>query len=232
LGVSYDCFHFRVTNGSTNSRFVLLEPNFESSTQHRRYVCDESHISALCRVRHGVCHSLGRELIGMEASITFVRCCATLRRQELENESMALVSRIGVSLDSELLDRFDKFIAEKGYDNRSEAFRDLIRDRLVGSAVVTSKACVVGTVTLIYDHHTRLLPEKLADLQHEHHEVVISTLHAHLDHDTCLEVVLLRGKSRLVQQLADKLISTKGVRHGRLVMSSPDTVSPSRHFHP
>jgi len=139
------------------------------------------------------------------------------------------VSRIGVSLESDLLDRFDTFITEKGYENRSEAFRDLIRDRLVGTAVVDSKAPVVGTVTLIYNHHTRLLPEKLADLQHEHHEVVISTLHAHLDHDTCLEVVLLRGRSRGVQQLADKLISTKGVRHGRLVMSSPDTVSPRRH---
>jgi len=97
---------------------------------------------------------------------------------------------------------------------------------------VASKAPVVGTVTLIYDHHTRLLPEKLADLQHQHHEVVISTLHAHLDHDTCLEVVLLRGRSRNVQQLADKLISTKGVRHGHLVMSSPDTVSPHRHSRP
>ena len=144
---------------------------------------------------------------------------------------MAQLSRIGVSLESDLLDRFDKFIAEKGYDNRSEAFRDLIRDRLVGTAVVASKALVVGTVTLIYDHHTRLLPEKLADLQHQHHEVVISTLHAHLDHDTCLEVVLLRGRSRGVQQLADKLISTMGVRHGRLVMSSPGTVSPHRQAH-
>jgi len=141
---------------------------------------------------------------------------------------MAQTSRIGVSLDSQLLDRFDKFIAGRGYDNRSEAFRDLIRDRLVESAVVASRASVVGTVTLIYDHHTRLLPEKLADLQHQHHEVIISTLHAHLDHDTCLEVVLLRGKSQNVQQLADKLISTKGVRHGRLVMSSPDTVSQRR----
>ena len=136
-----------------------------------------------------------------------------------------------MSLESDLLDRFDKFLAEKGYDNRSEAFRDLIRERLVGTAVVASRAAVVGTVTLIYDHHTRLLPEKLTDLQHEHHEVVISTLHAHLDHDTCLEVVLLRGQSRDVQHLADKLISTKGVRHGRLVMSSPDTVSPHRHSH-
>jgi CopG family transcriptional regulator, nickel-responsive regulator len=144
---------------------------------------------------------------------------------------MAQLSRIGVSLDSDLLDRFDKFIAGKGYDNRSEAFRDLIRDQLVGTAVVAGTAPVVGTVTLIYDHHTRLLPEKLADLQHEHHEVVIATLHAHLDHDTCLEVVVLRGKSRDVQQLADKLISTKGVRHGRLVMSSPDTLSPHRRSH-
>ena len=144
---------------------------------------------------------------------------------------MPPLSRIGVSLDSALLDRFDKFIVEKGYENRSKAFRDLIRDRLVESAVVASRAPVVGTVTLIYDHHTRLLPEKLADLQHEHHEVVISTLHAHLDHDTCLEVILLRGKSHDVQQLADKLISTKGVRHGRLVMSSPDTVSTRRNSH-
>ena len=144
---------------------------------------------------------------------------------------MAKLSRIGVSLESDLLDRFDKFLAEKGYDNRSEAFRDLIRERLVGTAVVASRAAVVGTVTLIYDHHTRLLPEKLADVQHEHHEIIISTLHAHLDHDTCLEVVLLRGQSRDVQRLADRLISTKGVRHGRLVMSSPDTVSPHRHSH-
>ena len=142
---------------------------------------------------------------------------------------MGMLSRIGVSLDSELLERFDSFIADKGYENRSEAFRDLIRDRLVGSAVISGSALVVGTVTLIYDHHTRLLPEKLTDLQHESHALVISTLHAHLDHENCLEVVVLRGKSREVQKLADRLISTKGVQHGRLVMSSPETVS--RHHH-
>jgi len=90
---------------------------------------------------------------------------------------------------------------------------------------------MVGTVTLIYDHHTRLLPEKLTDIQHEHHEVVISTVHAHLDHHNCLEVVVLRGKSSDVQTLADKLISTKGVQHGRLVMSSPGTVSKHAHNH-
>lgn len=130
-----------------------------------------------------------------------------------------------MSIDAELLQRFDSFIADKGYENRSEAFRDLIRDRLVGSVVVAGGALVVGTVTLIYDHHTRLLPEKLTDLQHESHSIVISTLHAHLDHENCLEVVVLRGKSRDVQKLADRLISTKGVQHGRLVMSSPETVS-------
>ncbi|HUN60336.1 MAG TPA: nickel-responsive transcriptional regulator NikR [Candidatus Sulfotelmatobacter sp.] len=138
---------------------------------------------------------------------------------------MADLSRIGVSIDSALLRRFDSYISDKGYDNRSEAFRDLIRDQLVNSVVIADNSFVVGTVTLIYDHHARLLPEKLADLQHDHHELIISTLHAHLDHETCLEVVILRGKSKDVQRLADQLISTKGVHHGRLVMSSPETVS-------
>lgn len=144
---------------------------------------------------------------------------------------MKSLSRVGVSIDSELLNKFDSYIAGRGYENRSEAFRDLIRDRLVESAVISPSALVVGTVTLIYDHHTRLLPEKLTDIQHEHHEVVISTVHAHLDHHNCLEVVVLRGKSKDVQTLADKLISTKGVQHGRLVMSSPNTVAKHLHQH-
>ncbi len=138
---------------------------------------------------------------------------------------MGDLSRTGVSIDSELLERFDRFIESQGYANRSEAFRDLIRDRLVSAAFHAPNAEVVGTVTLIYDHHTRLLPEKLTDIQHEHHELIISTLHVHLDHESCLEVIVLRGKSRDVQKLADRLISTKGVQHGRLVMSSPETVS-------
>lgn len=144
---------------------------------------------------------------------------------------MPELSRIGVSIDSALLRRFDAFIAHKGYENRSEAFRDLIRDQLVGTTVISADASVVGTVTLIYDHHARLLPDKLADLQHESHELVISTLHAHLDHDTCLEVILLRGTSRKVQALADRLIGMKGVRHGRLVMSSPEIAAPHSHTH-
>jgi len=146
-------------------------------------------------------------------------------------EVMGTISRIGVSIDSDLLHRFDSFIKNKGYENRSEAFRDLIRDRLVGSAVGAPNVPVVASVTLIYDHHTRLLPEKLADLQHESHAIVVSTLHVHLDHDRCLEVIVLRGRSRDVQALADRLISTKGVRHGRLVMSSPEIASHRGHQH-
>src|SRR5271167_2752241 len=157
--------------------------------------------------------------------------CATVCGAYSARLAMGMLSRIGVSLDSELLERFDSFIADKGYENRSEAFRDLIRDRLVSSVVIAANALVVGTVTLIYDHHTRLLPEKLTDLQHENHEIIISTLHAHLDHESCLEVVILRGTSREVQKLADRLISTKGVQHGRLVMSSPETVSQHPHTH-
>src|SRR6201999_1956919 len=122
---------------------------------------------------------------------------------------MSVLSRIGVAIDSDLLKRFDTFIEKQGYTNRSEAFRDLIRDRLVMAAVENPRAAVVGTVTLIYDHHSRLLPDKLMNLQHEYHNLVVCTTHAHLDHHSCLEVIILKGESRLVQKLADLLIGTK-----------------------
>lgn len=140
---------------------------------------------------------------------------------------MGILSRIGVAIDSDLLKRFDTFIANQGYTNRSEAFRDLIRDRLVVATVENPRTPVVGTVTLIYDHHSRLLPEKLMNLQHEYHRLVVCTTHAHLDHHSCLEVIILKGESRPVQKLADLLIGTKGVQHGRLVMSSPN-VGPTK----
>lgn len=139
---------------------------------------------------------------------------------------MGFLSRIGIALDSNLLARFDRFIARQGYTNRSEAFRDLIRDRLAGAAAQDPEAPVVGTVTLIYDHHSRLLPEKLMDLQHDHHDLVICTTHAHLDHDTCLEVIILKGQSKSVRTLADTLIGAKGVQHGRLVTSAPASYRP------
>jgi CopG family transcriptional regulator, nickel-responsive regulator len=145
---------------------------------------------------------------------------------------MTDLSRTGVSIDAGLLKQFDQSIQSRGYANRSEALRDLIRDHLVATSVLAPDAEVVGTVTLIYDHHSRLLPEKLTDIQHQHHEAIISTVHAHLDHDTCLEVVVVKGESKLIQTLADLLISTKGVQHGRLVMSSPSIAhSSAKHRH-
>jgi CopG family nickel-responsive transcriptional regulator len=132
---------------------------------------------------------------------------------------MGVLSRIGIALDSDLLKRFDRSIGQRGYTNRSEAFRDLIRDRLVTEQTASPGSTVVGTVTLIYDHHARGITEKLTELQHAHHELVVSTSHAHLDHDSCLEVLIVHGKSAQVGQFADRLIGLKGVQHGRLVMT-------------
>jgi CopG family nickel-responsive transcriptional regulator len=134
---------------------------------------------------------------------------------------MSDLSRIGVAIDTNLLEKFDRLIAQRGYTNRSEAFRDLIRDRLVIERTAAPDAIVVGTVTLIYDHHEHGVTEKLTELQHAQHELVVSTSHAHLDHDSCLEVLIVHGKSRQVEQFAYLLIGLKGVQHGRLVMTVP-----------
>ena len=133
---------------------------------------------------------------------------------------MSVLSRIGVAIDSALLDKFDKLIGRRGYTNRSEAFRDLIRDELVEKSWESPESSVVGTVTLVYDHHVRLLNEKLTGLQHDYHKSILSTLHVHLDHDNCLEVLVVRGKSAAVRKVADVLISTKGVKHGRLTITT------------
>lgn len=138
---------------------------------------------------------------------------------------MGILSRIGVALDSDLLERFDELISRIGYTNRSEAFRDLIRDRLVAEQTRKPSAPVVGTVTLIYDHHAYGVTEKLTELQHANHELVVSTSHAHLDHNSCLEVLIVHGKSKQVEEFAGRLIGLKGVQHGRLVMTvaQPET---------
>ena len=134
---------------------------------------------------------------------------------------MGILSRIGIALDSDLLKQFDRSIGRQGYTNRSEAFRDLIRDRLVTEETAAPDATVVGTVTLIYDHHAHGVTEKLTELQHAHHELVVSTSHAPLDHESCLEVLIVHGKSVHEEQFAGRLISLKGVQHGRLVMTVP-----------
>ena len=133
---------------------------------------------------------------------------------------MSQLNRIGVAIDSELLNKFDTLIAGRGYTNRSEAFRDLIRDELVHQAWEQPERQVVGTVTLVYDHHVRQLSERLTDLQHDHHHNVLSTLHVHLDHDNCLEVLVVKGKAKQVKTLAEALIATKGVKHGRLTLTT------------
>jgi CopG family nickel-responsive transcriptional regulator len=133
---------------------------------------------------------------------------------------MSGLSRIGVAIDTDLLTRFDKLIGDRGYTNRSEAFRDLIRDELVEEVWESPDSQVVGTVTLVYDHHVRMLNEKLTNIQHDHHHAILSTLHVHLDHDNCLEVLVVRGESAKVRKVADVLISTKGVKHGRLTITT------------
>jgi CopG family nickel-responsive transcriptional regulator len=129
------------------------------------------------------------------------------------------LTRFGVSLPSELLQRFDNVITTKGYTNRSEALRDLIRGYLV-SEEIAADAEVVGTLTLIYDHHVPGLDAKMKDLQHEFFQSILSNLHFHLDHDTCLEVVVLRGNYSLIQTIADRLIGLRGVKHGQLAFTS------------
>jgi CopG family nickel-responsive transcriptional regulator len=133
---------------------------------------------------------------------------------------MSKLVRIGVAIEKDLLDKFDALIEQRAYPNRSEAFRDLIRGELVQESWKSPDSEVVGSLTLVYDHHVRMLSDKLLDLQHESHDAILSTLHVHLDHDNCLEVLLIRGKVRHVHQLADALISTKGVKHGKLTITS------------
>jgi len=133
---------------------------------------------------------------------------------------MADLTRFGISIDARLLDRFDQLIDDKGYVNRSEAIRDLIRAALVDEEWARDDRETVGTVTLVYDHHTRDLSDRLTEHQHSHHDEIVSALHVHLDAHHCLEVVVVRGKARQVKRLADELIGTKGVKHGKLVTST------------
>ncbi len=128
--------------------------------------------------------------------------------------------RFGVSMDENLLQRFDTLISRKGYANRSEAMRDLIREHLVEEEWREKGREMVGTITMVYNHHTRGLSDSLTDLQHHFHNLVISTMHLHLDEDNCLEVLVVKGKVDKIKSIADKLISTRGVKHGKLTMTT------------
>jgi CopG family nickel-responsive transcriptional regulator len=128
--------------------------------------------------------------------------------------------RFGISIDRDLLDSFDRLIDQKGYMNRSEAIRDLLRSALVEQKWEAGEEETVGTVTLVYNHHVRDLSDKLTEQQHSHHNEIISALHVHLDAHNCLEVLVVRGKAREVKKIADALIGVKGVKHGKLVMTT------------
>jgi len=133
---------------------------------------------------------------------------------------MAQLVRFGVSLDKELLDRFDSYCNDKKYTNRSESIRDLIREALIKKQWQDAKEEIAGTITIIYDHHKRELVHKLMKIQHDLGEVIIYTQHIHLDHHNCLEIIAVKGHVKQAQELADTLKAVKWVKHVSLNMSS------------
>ena len=130
------------------------------------------------------------------------------------------LKRFAVSLSKDLFERFDKVIQKHKYTNRSEAVRDLIRASLADEEWADNNNDVIGTVLLVYDHHTGRLISKLQDIQHDYHEIILSVQHFHLDHYNCLEIVVVKGKSRTVKDVADKLISINGIKFGKLTAAT------------
>ncbi len=137
---------------------------------------------------------------------------------------MSDLTRVSISLDASLLQAFDRFLEAKGYTNRSEAIRDLIRDRLVRDEQSQGSGTRVAVVSLVYDHHARELAAKLLDKQHAHHDLVMSSMHVHLRERHCLEVTVLRGPLEAVRRLADELIAIRGVLHGEVMVTGDEAV--------
>jgi len=132
----------------------------------------------------------------------------------------SFLQRFGVSIESTLLTSFDRLIESKGYTNRSEAIRDLIRDCLIEADWQRESGPAVGTITLVYNHHLRDLSDRLTDLQHQFHENIVSVLHVHLDAHNCLEVLVVKGDKVQIQSITNRLNSTKGVKHCKLVTTT------------
>jgi CopG family nickel-responsive transcriptional regulator len=142
------------------------------------------------------------------------------------------MERFTISLDDQLAHEFDTLIEQRGYSNRSEAVRDILRahlDRLRESG--NAEAHCVANLSYVYNHHERDLTDRLTSLQHDHHDLTISTMHAHLDHDHCIESVMLKGRSRDVRRFADAISAERGVRHGQLNLVTVEVATPSRHVH-
>ncbi|MFH1860490.1 MAG: nickel-responsive transcriptional regulator NikR [bacterium] len=132
---------------------------------------------------------------------------------------MSNLVRFGISLDKELLDRFDTLIHTQNYSNRSEAIRDLIRESLVREEWIKEEE-IAGTITLVYDHHQRELVNTLIDIQHDFHQIIISTQHIHLDHHNCMEIVVVKGKPKEIEELSQQLKTKRGVKHCSLGMAT------------
>ncbi len=129
------------------------------------------------------------------------------------------IVRFGVSMEPELLKKFDKIIKKEGYENRSEAIRDLVRKNLISEKNKDPNENAIGTLTMIYDHHVGSLTDKLLDIQHDHTNEILVTTHVHIDHHNCLEVLVLKGKVGSIQKLADNIKALKGIKHGELVIT-------------
>lgn len=134
------------------------------------------------------------------------------------------LKRFGVSIEGDLLQKFDNLINQKGYRNRSEAIRDLVRDRLIQQSWEKDDQIVAGNILLFYDHHKRNLSEEMTKIQHDSHEIIMSTTHLHLDHANCLELIIVKGRAKEVQQLSNKLTSLKGVQYGNLTVVMIDNI--------
>jgi len=133
---------------------------------------------------------------------------------------MTNITRFGVSIPQDLVRAFDGRIRRKGYRTRSEAIRDIMREYLVSGEWESGRAPVVGTITIVYDHETRELTHALTELQHQYHDAISCSTHVHLDDHNCLEVIVVKGRGDQVRAIADKLISTRGVKHGKLVCTT------------
>jgi CopG family nickel-responsive transcriptional regulator len=138
-----------------------------------------------------------------------------------------IAARFSVSLPPSLLRQLDEMSRQKGYDNRSLAVADMIRSQLVEHRQKFGTEDIAGAITLVYDHHKPHLQTTLTEIQHDHHDVILSTVHVHLDHFNCLEVLLVRGKAALIRKIADALISAKGVKHGKLTVTTTGRDLPS-----
>lgn len=132
---------------------------------------------------------------------------------------MSKTVRFAISLDDSLLVDFDNLIKRQGYQSRSEAIRDLIRGQLVTHGW-DEKEEAIGTITIVYDHHRTNLSDNLTKKQHEHHDLIVSSMHVHLNNDNCLEIIAVKGEGKKIRNLADSLISTKGVKHGELTLTT------------